>query len=413
MSDGEWVDGPLGLDAARNRTVRCERTVLAVVHTVAAGTRLGDVVPLVESDPRVQVLFTAAPSSTNASGVEDFLGCLGAVTIPWRQAAAERLDLAVAAWDGRLHELHAPVLTVPHGVGAGKLIRRWDGLGPEAARETAAPDRARLVYRGRVIPSAVVVPTWRQLAQLEKACPEAAGVAVVGGDPCCDRLMASLPLRPQYRRAIGTGGRRLVVISSTWGQGSLLEHGPGLIAGILDGLPTSDYQVAAVIHPNAWAYHGRRAICGWLAGAMRRGLVLVPPEDGWRALLAAADLVIGDHGSVTCYGAAAGVPVVLASFPEDDIDPDTPPARLGRLAGRLRPGEPVAPQAEHAMTGWSADAAAGMLGQITDLPGQSAAVIRATMYQLMRLPEPRAEPECQPVAVPEPVMLPASFGGAR
>jgi hypothetical protein len=413
MSDGEWVDGPLGLDAARNRTVRCERTVLAVVHTVTAGTRLGDVVPLVESDPRIQVVFTRAPSSANAGGVREFLDRLGAVTIPWRQAAAERFDLAVAAWDGGLHELHAPVLTVSHGVGAGKLIPRWEGFGPEAARETAAPDRARLVYRGRVIPSAVIVPTWRQLAQLEKACPEAAEIAVVGGDPSCDRLMASLPLRPEYRRAIGTAGRRLVVISSTWRHGSLLGHGPGLIAGILDSLPASEFQVAAAIHPNAWAYHGRRAICGWLAGAVRRGLVLVPPEDGWQALLAAADLVIGDHGSVTCYGAAAGVPVLLASFPDQDIDSDTPPAQLGRLSRRLQPGELLAPQAEAAMASWRPGASADMLSRVTDLPGRSAAVIRAAMYRLMRLPEPRAEPECRPFAVPEPVILPKSFGGLR
>jgi len=413
MSDGGWVYGPYGLDAARNRTVRWERTVLAVVHTVTAGTRLGDVVPLLEPDPRIQVVFTWAPSSANAGGVREFLHRLGGVTIPWRQATAERFDLAVAAWDGRLHELHAPVLSLPHGVGAGKLIRRWDGFGPEAPRETAAPDRARLVYRGRVIPSAVIVPTWRQLAQLGKACPEAEGIAVVGGDPCCDRLVASLPLRPEYRRAVGTAGRRLVVVSSTWGQGSLLQRGPGLIMRILDGLPAGAFQVAAVIHPNAWACHGQRAICGWLAGAVRRGLVLVPPEDGWRALLAAADLVIGDHGSVTCYGAAAGVPVLLASFPEHDIDPETPPAQLGRLAGRLRPGEPVASQAEDAIATWHAGASAAMRGHITDLPGQSAVVIRAAMYRLMRLPEPQSEPECRPVAVPEPVVIPESFGGLR
>jgi hypothetical protein len=32
----EWVHGPFGLDAAQGQPVRCQRTVLAVVHTVEA-----------------------------------------------------------------------------------------------------------------------------------------------------------------------------------------------------------------------------------------------------------------------------------------------------------------------------------------------------------------------------------------
>lgn len=46
MGYGEWANGPFGLNAQRGQTVRCERTVLAVIHTVTAATRLGDVVPM-------------------------------------------------------------------------------------------------------------------------------------------------------------------------------------------------------------------------------------------------------------------------------------------------------------------------------------------------------------------------------
>ena len=32
---------------------------------------------------------------------------------------------------------------------------------------------------------------------------------------------------------------------------------------------------------------------------MRAGLGVIPPQEGWRAALVGADVLIGDHGSVT------------------------------------------------------------------------------------------------------------------
>lgn len=50
----------------------------------------------------------------------------------------------------------------------------------------------------------------------------------------------------------------------------------------------------------------------------------------------AADAVVGDHGSVTLYGAALGKPVLLASFGSDAV-PGTAADSLGRAAPRLDP----------------------------------------------------------------------------
>jgi hypothetical protein len=86
MAYGEWSHGPFGLDAQRGQTLRCQRTVLVVVHTVTAGTRLGDVVPLLEADLRVQIVFTYAPSALISGGVREFLARLGGVVVPWQQA---------------------------------------------------------------------------------------------------------------------------------------------------------------------------------------------------------------------------------------------------------------------------------------------------------------------------------------
>jgi hypothetical protein len=411
MVAGEWVRGPFGLDAQRGRTLRCRRTVLAVVHTVTAGTRLGDVVPMLEADLRVQVVFTYAPSALISGGVQEFLGRLGGVVLPWRQAMNTRFDLALAASDGLLEWVHAPVVTMLHGAGYNKYPARWDGYGPRARREVAGPEKGRLVCHGRMISSALVLPTRCQVERLRRSCPEAAAIAVVAGDPCFDRLTASLPARDRYRQALRTGDRTLLAVSSTWGPGSLLCRYPGLLAELVDQLPSRQHQIAAIVHPGVWHWHGVRQVRAWYADCVRRGLILVPPEEGWRAVLAAADVVVGDHGSVTCYAAAAGIPVLLASFPSGEVEPDSPVATLAAIAPRLRTGRPYAAQLERAASTWRPEQHSVIQAMITDSPGQSAHIIRSLLYRLMRLSVPSAGPEVPPVPAPQPVALGGTFGG--
>ena len=227
------------------------------------------------------------------------------------------------------------------------------------------------------------------------------------------RLLASLPSRDAYRQALGTGDRTLVAVSSTWGPGSLLCHHPGLLAELVDQLPSRQYQVAAIVHPGVWYWHGARQVRAWYADCVRRGMVLVPPEEGWRAVLAAADVVVGDHGSVTCYAAAAGIPVLLASFPASEVERGSPVASLAAIAPRLRPSRPYAAQLEQVSSAWRPGRHAAVQAMITDIPGQSAAAIRNLLYRLMRLPVPAAEPEALPVPLPPLVALPGTFGGPR
>lgn len=412
MPDTEWVRGPFGPYASEGWTCEYERTVLAVVHTVTAGTRLGDVVPLLEPDPRVQLVYTCPPWSLIAAGTSQFLDRLGAVVVPWRQAVQAQFDLAIAASYGLLEQLRAPVLTMSHGVGFSKYPPGAAGGGGWAPREPAGLERGELIYRGRVIPSVIAVPTRWHLKCLERSCPEAAPASLVVGDPCYDRLAGSLPQRAAYRRALGTAGRTLVAVSSTWGPGSLVQQFPDLLPQMMCELPADKYQVAAVLHPNAWYWHSPRQIRAWLSGCLRRGLLLIPPEEGWRAVLAAADLVVGDHGAVTGYGASTGIPVLLAAFPSENLVPGSLMAELGRIAPRLQPGRPILPQLRAAIVAWPPGASATVRARMTDRPGQSARILRSAMYKLMDLPEPDTSPEVLPVAVPEALAPPQAFGAA-
>jgi hypothetical protein len=142
----------------------------------------------------------------------------------------------------------------------------------------------------------------------------------------------------------------------------------------------------------------------WCAEAARRGLILVAPEVGWRAVLAAADCLIGDHGSVTAYGAAIGVPVLFGVLPTRHIMPGSPIDRLGETAPRLSVG-PLAAQVARVMDTWPGGYAAEMRAHLTDVPGQSAGIIRRVMYALMSLPEPGEAPSVHPVPMPRAVSL--------
>jgi hypothetical protein len=404
MSHLEWVRGPFGLDATRGATIRGQRTALVVAHHLTAGTRLADVLPLLESDRRIQVVYTAAPASPFSRGAAEFLAGLGGLTLPWQQATQVKFDLAIAASHGMLENLHAPILTMPHGVGPGKLLVRQPGLGPPATRPITAANRERVIVNGRVVPSAITVGHEEHRQVLARECPEALPVVVVAGDPCFDRLLASVPLRDVYRHALGVGPmQRLVFVTSTWSNGSLFGQHADLLARLAAELPSDEYCIVAALHPNIWSWYGRRQVASWQADSIRLGVRLLPPEEGWRAALVAADRVIGDHGSVTFYAAAMGVPVLLGAFPEDDIAVESHVARLGAIAPRLVWDEPVRPQVDEAFYAFTSDNYAAFRNDVSSRPGESANILRREMYRLMRMAAPEYPAKLDPVPLPDTI----------
>jgi hypothetical protein len=231
-----------------------------------------------------------------------------------------------------------------------------------------------------------------QVARLASDVPEAAATAVLAGDPCFDRMLASVELREHYRQALGVhAGQRLVVVSSTWSTSSLLGSWPDLIPHLLAALPVDEFRVAAIVHPNVAQWHGRFQLRTWFADAIRAGLTLVPPLHGWQATLIAADVVIGDHGSVTTYGAGLSRPTLLAAFPDEAVVAGTAVHRLGQLAPRLARRAGLRGQVEDAVAGQDPQRYAPVTDLITAVPGQSARLLRELWYELLDLPEPARE----------------------
>jgi hypothetical protein len=141
-------------------------------------------------------------------------------------------------------------------------------------------------------------------------------------------------------------------------------------------------------------------------------MTLLPAAEGWRGALVAADVVIGDHGSVTFYAASLGVPVLLAAFPAEDVAPGSHVALLGRTAPRLVPGQPMLPQLEQVVSTYRPGRYARVRSQVTSVPGQAQQIIRGVIYHHLGLPEPIGVPDLTPVPLPRPLSgSPSSLPG--
>ncbi|WP_147455172.1 hypothetical protein [Saccharothrix australiensis] len=388
---GERAGSPS--DAARWGTFRARSTVLAVARTLTSAIRLLEALPVFAGDHRVRVAFAVDERSRYSAGVAELIGGLPARVVRWGDvpdldcdlvlSASEKLDLTTRA--------PVPMLVIPHGVGFHKHVPDVDSA---ATRVSGVVDPE--VLRGGRVRMLVTHPAHeRQLAALS---PDTVGRTVLGGDTSYDLLLAGAPLRSRYRAALGlTGRQRLVLVTSTWGPQSLLGVDPGLLTDLVSALPVDEYRVALVAHPNVWTWEGGWQLRRVLDTALRAGLLLVEPAAGWHAAMVAADLVVGDHGSLSAYAATTGVPLLLGAF-GDEVVAGTAMADLGRKAPRLDRARDLRAQVDRAVS----DGLPGLLpaDEVFAAPGRSLRLLRAWCYAALGLPEPPGQPVSDPAADP-------------
>jgi hypothetical protein len=368
-------------------TVAVDRVVLVAVHTVASLMRLEDIIPLIEIDRRVQLVFTQVPDELG-DGVEQRLRNLEVRVISWEEATRRSFDLVISASLHQMERVRAGRrIAVPHGAGYNKLWPLQDWPGHRDDRPVYGLDRRSLLHNGHPVFDAIVLPHPDHLVTLERQCPESLHAAVLAGDPCFDRLVASFEDRELYRSKLGVrSGQTLVAIASTWGQQSLLATQRELLLRLPEELP-GNHRVIATLHPAVWAEHGARQVRVWLRDVREAGVDLIDVGEDWRGLVTAADVLIADHSSVAVYAAAVGVPLLLSHFASDEVDPNSIMAELARLSPRLDDTRTLHEQLLAARTAprtqWYAAAE-----RLSAVPGWSASILRQTLYGLLALEEP-------------------------
>ncbi|MEV4438484.1 translation initiation factor 2 [Streptomyces sp. NPDC049577] len=366
--------------------------MLFAVRSAGALHRLLDVLPVFDGDERIVSRFTLVPGSDFDVDALAVLERSGARLVNWQDIPHRTFDLVLTASPkGALGALRGPRVLLPHGAGFNKSI-----AGEGSARLPSGLDPHFLLEGGRPWADLHALAHGDQLDRLAEHCPPAAARATVVGDPTLDRVLASGAHRDGYRAALGTGERRLVVLTSTWGPESLLARRPELPAALAAGLPHDAYQLALVLHPNEHSRIGAYDLSRHLAPALDAGTILAAPHEEWAALLVACDAVITDHGSTALYAAALGRPVIGAYDGGSELIPGTPMADLLEQAPRLT-GPASLAEALRAAAGQDsrkfADAA-------FDLPGRSLSRLRDELYRLLGIP-PRPAP-VRPRALPAP-----------
>lgn len=392
----DWVRVPIGEEAASYISVHFERSVLVVARSVTTASWLLDFLPELLCDSRVQVLFTVEDESPSVydRGAHELLGQMGVAQIPWSQATARKFDLAICATHrGSLRRLKAPLIITPHGPGYGKPGSVSPGQDIPIPQVTTAR------------PATTMVLSHPEQAHLFEGHPPEVRL-LVAGDPAYDRLQASSAARSLHRRAFGvTGGRRLVVLSSTWGPGAQFGRYPDLSVQLARELPVDQYGLAMIIHPNIWYGHSRWQVRTWLRRAREAGVTLVEPfGDEWRSAVLAADLVIMDHGSVGFYAAAVGTPVLLASFGHEYLIDTSPLAELGRVAPDLDLGEPLKPQIERVLAKHEPQRYSAIADRMFAVPGRSHEIMAKAVYELIELDQPEVPPRVLGVKRPTPAL---------
>ncbi|MEV0221557.1 hypothetical protein [Streptomyces sp. NPDC050704] len=395
---------PVGPDAHRWSTFHGERTLVVAARTVTSTVRALETLPsLLRDDARVTVVFAYDRTSAFNDGVLDLLHAAGCRVAPWEQLGHIDPDLILSASENiDVPEGDCPVLVLPHGVGFQKFVP--DSRSPHERLSGVVPDS--LLESGRAW---LAVSHPAQEEQLLATHPKSAGRTLLVGDPCFDELVGSRSRRGAYREALGVAEhQRLVMVSSTWGRTSLLGSLPDLLPRLIAQLPCDEYQVGAIVHPNVWSAHGAWQIRTLQAAALDAGLLLMPAVHAWRPALVAADVVVGDHGSVTLYGAAAGTPLLLAAFGSDAV-PGTAAHKLAAVAPRLDTRGDLRRQVEDVIRGHTPQRYAAVAAQAFAEPGHALARLRTALYRLLNLPEPSSPPPAPLVLpVPDPPATPVT-----
>lgn len=345
------------------------RTVLVVVPHAAAGTSLMDALSLLAADHRITTVFTVVPGAND--GVVDFLRARGCVVMGWQAACRYEFDLVLAASPHRLAELGRRSILLSHDI--------------DAVRSAGGAQVLAVAHADLDVPAA---------SRRDR---------VVVGDICYDRLLASIPFRTRYRDALGVSrNQRLVVVTSTWHPEPAVSGRLALVARLVAELPADRFRVAVTVAPEAWGARGEWQIRTWLADCLDAGVLLIRPDEGWRAALIAANLVVGDYGPVTRYGAAIGLPTMVAAPPVAELPQDQATEHLRRHASPLREDRPLIDQV-HAAIAEDRSWQDGLAAKMTSRPGTAGESLRRLMYRELGLREPVRAVSCPPVPLPSTV----------
>jgi hypothetical protein len=389
---------------ARSRAVGGE--VLVVLHNAATIDRLVDVRAVLHDHADIKIMVTFEEGSRrsrygNGDGVRKRLRDLGIDPISWRDATRRRFAVVIAthATSGLLRRRWPNVVVMPHGAGYNRIVPRNTG---STTTPVGLSRRELTRWGGLLVPRVICLSAEEQRQHLAGCCRRVLSRVRVLGDPAYALLRRSEVRRQSYRDKLGVGrDQLLVVLASTWTQWSLYRAHKDIATRLLAQLPADRYRVVLVQHPNIAAEDSEFGIDCRLKTAKAAGLTALPPYDGgWRAALIAADIVVGDHGSVTFYGGAIGRPVLALRTGVVELANESPFRDFVALAAELHPDGDLRAQVERAIADYRPGQFDDVVERVIGTGEDALEQLRSIIFELLGRPEPT-----RPIrfdAVPDP-----------
>ncbi|MBP2474453.1 hypothetical protein JOF53_003325 [Crossiella equi] len=363
--------------------------------------RIRDVLPALANDHRLRLFAAVEPGSRRTHNLVEALRRLGFRVLSYRKAVREWFDLVLAAHcDAGLAAFRGPKVVLSHGAGYARILPERTGSDVEpvglSRKELLAP-------HGQPIPHHLGLSHPEQGDRLAAACPEVVERSVLIGDPTFDALLHNEPMRDRFRQSLGVGDRKLLLFSTTWGEHGLDSLAPETVLRFLAQLPSDEWLCAMVLHHNTWHEHGELGVELRYLDALDAGLRLIPGHKGWRQALVASDLIVGDHGSPSCYAAALKIPFLRAAGSLAEVDPRSPNARLFEARLAVDPDGDLLAQVRAASEPETVFAAWQVSEDLVDNHGRSLLSLRELLYRVLRLAIPVSRLRQRPLPDPEPL----------
>ncbi len=369
--------------------------LLVVVRNFTSLDRVLELLHALTEDLCLAIKFVVDAGSKFANGITERLRSLGMDVISWEQARQQPWDAIYAAHvDKRLAQLRGPLLVTAHGVSYNRI--RSESTGGDTSYP-AGLSPFELTAGGQVYPAFIGLGHPEQLSRI---FPEGRAHAVLVGDLVMDKLVANRHQRRKIRDQLGVGDRQLICVSSTWGDHSTVGTQLSMVKRLVAELPSDEYVVALVAHPNVWIGGSPYELRMEFDDQLDSGLLLIDLTC-WQAALVAADLLIGDHGSVSNYAAGLGLPVLIAADGDAELHPASPVSWLHARLPRVDHAAPLRRQVERVLAEHRRDRWREYTQEIFGLPGKGLEATANAVRALMNVPPLRRTPRPKAVRMPK------------
>lgn len=303
--------------------------------------------------------------------------------VPYQLSRVMRWDLiAIAEHHGaKAFNPSVPKVLINHSISGGKLEK--NGLPYRYGRHhTHFPD-------GQSVYSKIFEASKEVYTQTVAQRPELGPIIAVVGDLCADELLALRSQREAIRRKLGfSDDQTVVLIQSTWGPTSLMETvGKALIEQAAALQNDSRYRFILSTHPHHWDGTGSvdTSYGRYLSQQAQRGFHVIRPQDDWRPYMAASDMAITDHTSLSVTYALLGNPMLFVANDAAGVIESMPVGQLMSFLPCLKGPDHLSQQIEAAIQQFPKERLAALAKQINAHPGEAAQRVRNETYQLLNL----------------------------